>query len=222
MKKQVTITLIAVLVIPILSLAQGVRVSYFSPRSLYVYAMGSCMLDFPSNCWSISQGIEERSSAFAPMVGIGYTVINVKDRSLVNLEFDYSSADFEFSSHRRRIEYYTFMTNFEYRLFPENFMSLYVGVGVAAIDYTDNPEILAPDDYVYPYDDVEFTMALNLGFKMALSNRIQLRAEFRYYWDNYSDEDFYYILDGYFTEYFYYEYGQRFGIALSFGAEYRF
>ncbi len=221
MKKKLTIAL-TLLLIPFLESGEDIKFSYFSHHSLYVYAMGSWIMDVPSDYYTIWEYYPERAASFASLVGIGYTIVNVKDKFLVNLEFDYTSAEFDFISlQNMRIDFYTLMVNLEYRFSATKPLAAYVGIGVGGIDYSQTPHILDPDIFIYPYDEVEYTTAFNLGLKVSLARHLLLRTEVRLYREDYGADEYYYFIDDYgFADYW--DDGKRFGTALSLGLEYHF
>jgi hypothetical protein len=182
-------------------MAEKRKVTYFSPSSFYVYSMASWINNVPSYYYGY------KDSAAAPLLGLGYTVVNFGDRMLLNLELDASTAEFDFAQiEPTRIWFYTFLFNGEYRLFPVTPLSFYLGFGGTVFDY-DSAE------------GSEFVLTFNVGAKVRLAKHLMLRVELRHHWQGTGD---YYYWD---DEWGYYGdevSGDPFGTAIAAGVEFHF
>lgn len=210
MKKLVIIIICLLTVLPAMA-SRDSKVTYFSPRSLYVYAMGSCFFDLPFVDFCDTGDFTD----FNPMVGVGFTIVNFNHVFLLNLEFDYvrnqsPSCD---PVGMNRLDYYSFWLNMEYRFGHLSPFALYVGTGVAVIDDT------AP----YSYSDSFSSFVSGLGMKLAVSRHLMLRFDIRHYFDSDDGLDYLYFddwgdviigLDSYYRE--------SYGTAVSAGLEYHF
>lgn len=76
------------------------KVRFFSPGSFYIYVMGSFNHFSPLGDHYLELG-PDSSDAFAPLLGVGYRVVNIKDRFFVSLEGDYSPAKYNFEEFTR-------------------------------------------------------------------------------------------------------------------------
>jgi hypothetical protein len=160
-------------------------VSFFASQSFYVYVQGALMNVNPDHYLD-----DSKESAFAPLFGAGFRALNFSNRMFLNLEFDYSQANYGpgFESGDRRVRFYCYKLGGEYRLSGKKDSSLWMAVGLATISF--------PDLFYYNYDgDSEHTLLLEVGFKLALYKHFSLRADFRFftesvqsYYDEYYDE----------------------------------
>jgi hypothetical protein len=154
---------------------------------------------------------------------VGYTVVNFKRLLRVNLEFDYTAAQFDFFSlASRRVNFYTFMVNVEYNFFPDFPMAVYFGIGTAIIHYCC-PPFGNWGKYIQVGNQNLYPMASSLGLKLALGKRLNFRLDFRHYWESAGDTDIYFS-EGYWDIYWdpYIDEWNSFGSSLSLGLEYRF
>ncbi|MCP5108593.1 MAG: porin family protein [bacterium] len=161
------------------------KVTFFAPQSFYVYVQGALINVNPGHYLD-----DPKESAFAPLFGAGFRAIRFSDRMFLNLEFDYSQANYGpgFEPGDRRVRFYCYKLGAEYRLSGKKDSSLWAAVGLANISF--------PDLSYYSYgDDSELTLLLEVGLKLALYKRFSLRADFRFltenvdsYYDEYYDE----------------------------------
>lgn len=214
MKKLVIIIICLLIVLPVLGAQDSnreSRVTWFSPHSFYVYAMGSWFLDLPFMDFCGTGDFSD----FNPMIGVGYTLMNLQNFMLLNFEFDYVRNQSPACDPvgMNRLAYYSFMLNLEYRFGRHLPLALYVGTGAAVIDET------AP----YSYSDNFWTLITSVGMKMSLSKNFLLRFDIRHYFDSDDGLDYLYFddwgdviigLDSYYRE--------SYGTAISAGLEYHF
>ncbi|MDQ1354456.1 MAG: hypothetical protein QG657_4765, partial [Acidobacteriota bacterium] len=122
------VLLLAALLIPFQASAKNRpgNVSYFSPGSFYIYTMASWMFEVPS-----LDTYGNKGDSAAPMVGLGYTLVNFGNRTLINMEFDVAQAKFDsYLAGNKKTWFYTLALNCEYRFFRLP-MSVYAGFGGA-------------------------------------------------------------------------------------------
>ncbi|MDQ1350877.1 MAG: hypothetical protein QG657_1179 [Acidobacteriota bacterium] len=195
------VLLLATLLLPFQGMAKSRpgNVTYFSPGSFYIYTMASWMVDIPSLDINGHEG-----DAAAPMVGLGYTLVNFGNRTLINMEFDVAQTKFDsFLTGSKRNWFYTLALNCEYRFFRMP-MSAYAGLGGAMIHYA-------------PTHD-ELVFAANAGLKFNLGKKVKLRAEIRHFWQGWGDT--YYWDDDWFIDFE--GDAQDFGSAIAMGLEFHF
>ena len=190
------------LFLPLLGMAEKRKVTYFSPHSFYVYGMASWINNVPSYYYGY------RDDAMAPIVGFGYTLVNFADKMLFNMEFDTSTAEFDFDMMQStRIWFHSLMFNVEYRFSPRAQLSVYAGIGGTLFNYDS-------------YDGNEVTVTVNIGTKVRLAKSLMLRLELRHHWQGSGD--------GYYWEdewgYWYDDEGSGdpFGTAIAAGLEFHF
>ncbi len=192
MKKKIIFTLFLSMLMLMLMTAVSVSaqkprkkpVSFFASQSFYVYVQGALMNVNPDHYLDNS-----KESTFAPLFGAGFRAINFGKRMFLNLEFDYSQANYGpgFDPGDRRVRFYCYKVGGEYRLSRKKNSSLWTALGLATIRFPD---------LFYNYDgESEHTLLLEVGFKLALYKHFSLRADFRFftesvesYYDEYLDE----------------------------------
>lgn len=205
---------ILLLLVPFLGMAKKHKVTYFSPRSFYIYSMASWITDVPSNYY----GFED--DAAAPVLGMGYTIVNFGNRTLFNLEFDAATAEFDFDLFRpTRIWFYTLTFNVEYRSFLQLPLSVYAGFGGAMFHYSY--KIAEQNSFIEDwsaFEKNEYVFAANAGVKVRLLKNVMLRAELRHYWKGFG-ESFYWDDE---WEYYYDDDVCPFGTAIAIGVEFHF
>jgi hypothetical protein len=136
----------------------------------------------------------DSSDAFAPVLGIGYRVVNIKDRLFVSLEGDYSPATYNFEDFARdqKINTLTFMLNVEGRIAFKKFpIVIFGGVGVGIHQLPDLGYEDLPGDYISFGDDTITVMALDLGIKIPISRSFFIRTEFQWNGEVYGDYNYY-------------------------------
>lgn len=191
MKYKLLCVIIALLVVPIMGVSKNSRVTFFSPKSLYIYSTGSWMFSMRSDFHYQLEKRVEKANAITPCVGIGFTIFNQADKYKVNLECDYISTDFNFPSvSGRGIDFYTFIVNAEVKIPAGIPLYLYSGFGLALIDYRGGA-VLSLDGTDYTLrDDAEPRVPLSFGLKALLTKHLLVRTEFREYSHNVGDQDF--------------------------------
>lgn len=169
------------------------NVSFFSTRSLYFYVMGSYNHFLPPGDFYLELG-DEASDAFAPIIGIGYRVLNARERFFLNVEVDYSPAEFDFDSFARekKISVLTFMFAAEGKISSRPHLSVFGGIGVGIYRLSD----LGYYDYFGDYNSIGdegiTTVALGMGIKVWISRNFTFRCEFRWNGEVYVSYDDYY------------------------------
>ena len=156
-------------------------IRFFSPRSLYIYLMGSYNYFTPPMDYNLTMG-SASSDAFAPVVGIGYRVVNFWDRLFISLEGDFSMARYNFgdAARNRDISLLTFMFNLEGTVYPKFPLLVYCGVGVGFHRLADLGYENIWGDYIRYGDDHLTVLALDLGIKIPISHHLLIRTEFQW------------------------------------------
>jgi opacity protein-like surface antigen len=205
---------ILLLLVPFLGMAKKHKVTYFSPRSFYIYSMASWITEVPSDYY----GFED--DAASPVLGMGYTIVNFGNRTLLNLEFDAATSEFDFDLFSpTRIWFYTLTFTVEYRSFLQLPLNVYVGFGGAMLHYSykkAEQNGFTADWSVF--DENEYVFAANAGIKVRLVKNLMLRAELRHYWKSFG-ESFFWDDE---WEYYYDDDTYPFGTAISIGLELHF
>ncbi len=177
------------------------NVRYFSKDSVYVYAMGSTNRLNP-DFGNYALGMDS-ASTLAPVVGLGWRMINFSNRFFFNLEFDYTPAKFDFFSRsNQHIDFYTLMLDAELKIFRRNPASIFFGMGASLVSLHE--PYRGNDGYGYYYYGTDSTvaMALELGAKFPLTRKLFFRSGIRVYgkvtpsydyeydyWDDEYDDD---------------------------------
>ncbi len=160
-------------------------VSFFASQSFYVYVQGALMNINPEHYLD-----DSKESAAAPLFGAGFRALNFSNRMFLNLEFDYSQANYGpgLEPGDRRVRFYCYKVGGEYRLSRKKDSSLWVALGLATVSFPDLP-------YYNYNDDSENTLLVEVGVKLAIYKHFSLRADFRFftesvesYYDEYYDE----------------------------------
>ena len=210
------LVIILLLLVPFLGMAKKPKVTYLSPRSFYIYSMASWIFEVPSDYY----GFED--DAAAPVLGMGFTIINFGNRMLFNMEFDAATAEFNFDLFRgTRIWFYSLIFNTEYRFFLRTPLSVYAGFGGAMFHYSyKEVEQNNVTGGWSAFDENEFVFAANAGIKVRLVKNLMLRAELRHYWKGFG-EGFYWD-DDWEWEYYYDDDTCPFGTTIAIGLEFHF
>jgi len=172
------------------------RIRFFSPGSFYIYAMGSYNYFSPLEEHFLELG-PDSADTFAPVLGIGYRVVNINNRLFVSLEGDYSPAVYNFEDFARnqKINTFTFMLNIEGSTASKKFpVIIFCGMGVGIHQLPDLGYVDLLGDYITTGDDTITVMALDIGFKIPISRRFFIRTEFQWNGEVYGD---YYYYDEY-------------------------
>ncbi|NIM15579.1 MAG: hypothetical protein GTO45_26680 [Candidatus Aminicenantes bacterium] len=169
------------------------NVSFFSPRSLYFYVMGSYHHFVPPGDFYLELG-DESSEAFAPVIGIGYRVLNARDRFFLNVEVDYSPAEFDFDGFAReqKISVLTVMFSAEGTISSRPHFLVFGGIGVGFYRLSDLGYYNYIGDYIFVGNEGITTLALGLGIKVRISRNFTFRSEFRWNGEVYVSYDEYY------------------------------
>jgi len=169
------------------------KIKFFSPGSFYIYVMGSYNHFSPLGEHYLELG-PDSSDAFAPVLGIGYRIVNIRDRLFVSLEGDYSPATYNFGDFARdqKINTFTFMLNVEKRGVSKKFpVVIFCGIGVGIHQLPDLGYVDLLGDYIPADDDTITVMALDIGFKIPVSRKFFIRTEFQWNGEIYGDYAYY-------------------------------
>ena len=179
-----------ILIIVIIMLLQSVSftkvksVSFFSLKSLYVYLESGTIGINPYEPYEYGGKDWEHSMIY----GAGFTLLNLHNRYKLNFEFDFAKPDYsvyyENEFFKQDISFYNYKLNFEYML-RRGKISFFAGIGVSHIRYLESTLF---------YEDSYTVMLVETGIKFALSKKLYLRGEFKYFADPEDDifDDYYY------------------------------
>jgi len=164
------------------------KVRFFAPNSLYIYVMGSYTYFLPPTEHFLSLG-SEGANAFAPVFGLGYRILNIRDKFFVSFEGDYSPAsyNFDYFSRDQKISILTFMLNMEGYISGRIPMILFGGIGIGSHHLTDLEFENYQGDMVAIGDDNLTVLALDIGIKIPISGKFLIRSEFQWNGKIYSD-----------------------------------
>ncbi len=153
------------------------------------------------------EGLAMRANSdprLAPFIGAGFTLVNFgHGLSFINLEADYTRADFDISfGEQRSASMLTFMLQGEIRFSRPSKISLFTGVGIGIL------HLGRFDGRTYGYSwEAESrsdpALAWDLGVKISLVPHLMLRAGARFFFDiensgfDYWDDDYDYWYDDY-------------------------
>jgi hypothetical protein len=169
------------------------KIRFFSSGSFYIYVMGSYNHFSPLEEHFLELG-PDSSDAFAPVLGIGYRVVNIKDRLFVSLEGDYSPATYNFEdfSREQKINTLTFMLNVERRGASKKFpVVIFAGVGVVIHQLPDLGYVDLVGDFIPADDDTVIAFACDIGIKIPISRSFFIRTEFQWNGDVSGDYEYY-------------------------------
>lgn len=169
------------------------KVRFFSPGSFYIYVMGSFNHFSPLEEHFLELG-PDSSDAFAPVLGIGYRVVNIRDRLFISLEGDYSPATYNFGEFagEQKINTLTFMLNVERRVASKKFPAvIFAGVGVVIHQLPDLGYVDLVGDFIPTDDDTIIAFALDIGIKIPISRGFFIRTEYQWNGDVYGDYEYY-------------------------------
>jgi len=222
-KRLITIILISVIMLAGFSLfsQQKPGITYFSAKSLYVYAMGSYGSYDPFDEYYYELG-DTIAGAFSPVIGAGYRFINIRERFFLSLEADYARYRFDFGEYadNQKISELTFMIDLEWHL---NTIPLAFSFGIGAtLHHLYNLGYFDQNDTYIPVGDDTLTAAtMRFGVKIPLSRSFTLRTEFRWSGDYYGDS---YYNNYYWNDWHYYDDSEMNFISSAFclGFEYHF
>jgi hypothetical protein len=165
------------------------KIRFFSPGSFYIYVMSSYNHFSPLAEHFLELG-PDSADAFAPVLGIGYRVVNIRDRFFVSLEGDYSPAvyDFEDFARDQKINTFTFMLNVEKRVASKKFpVVIFCGIGVGIHQLPGLGYVDFLGDFIPAADETITVMALDIGIKIPISRRFFIRTEFQWNGEVYGD-----------------------------------
>lgn len=169
------------------------KVRFFSPGSFYIYVMGSYNHFSPLGEHYLELG-PDSADAFAPVLGIGYRVVNFRDRLFFCLEGDYSPATYNFGEFAReqKINTLTFMVNVERRSASKKFpVVIFAGVGVVIHQLPDLGYVDLVGDFIPADDDTVIAFTLDIGIKIPISRSFFIRAEYQWNGDVSGDYEYY-------------------------------
>ena len=169
------------------------KVRFFSPGSFYVYVMGSYNRFSPLDEHYLELG-PDSSDAFAPVLGIGYRVVNIRDRLFFCLEGDYSPATYNFGEFGReqKINTLTFMVNGERKSASKKFpVVIFAGVGVVIHQLPDLGYVDLVGDFIPADDDTIVAFTLDIGIKIPISRSFFIRTEYQWNGDVSGDYEYY-------------------------------
>ncbi|MCK4763814.1 MAG: hypothetical protein KAW12_16550 [Candidatus Aminicenantes bacterium] len=216
------ILLILLVSVPLLGQVDDFGISFLSPKSFYVYAMGSWLFNAPTGYYSRWEGRPGTDSTIAPLIGIGYWLVKAGNRFLIGMEFDYTEAEVDIhAAGGKQIDIYTFMVNVEYRWSARARFSFYAGFGFSWIDYSHG-QVVFFNDYFDFSEDLEYRVPICFGVKYDLTRHLLLRVDLRSYAGGVGGDGYYYSLDDFGSSSYLLSERRLFAGALSVGFEYRF
>jgi opacity protein-like surface antigen len=184
MKKLSQLALIMILIITngcwLFSKAKS-RVEYFAPGSLYFYLMGSYNHFSPPQQYSYELGYDH-SDAFAPVLGLGYRVIQMGKSLFISIEGDYTPASYNFDEYvwDQKISVFTLMVNMEGTISKKFPVILYGGLGMAIHHFADLGYEDYWGDWISTGDDNKTVLALDIGLKFPISRNLYIRTEMQW------------------------------------------
>jgi hypothetical protein len=167
-------------------------VKFFAPGGFYVYAMGSYNRFAPSQDHYITLG-SGSSHAYAPLLGIGYRVVNINDRLFICLEGEYSpiTYDFEDFARHQEISVFSLLLNFEGRIFSKFPLLVFGGIGVGFHGLSDLGYENDQGDYILVGNDTVSILVLDMGIKVPISRFLFIRSEFQWNTELYTNREYY-------------------------------
>jgi len=180
------VALLLLLFLPLAGAAgtEDMQVTSFAKNNFYVYLMGGMFVDVESNLYPATNSFQ------SPIFGAGYTFVNIKDRFLINLEFDFVPGRYDMEDLRnQQIDFYTFMSTIVYR-FNRSKISVFSGLGLAGLQHSG-----LEADFV-------FTLAASVGMKIKIKDNLNLRMELRSYWEDAAFYEYEYLLDEYYDPFY--------------------
>jgi hypothetical protein len=171
------------------------NVRYFSKNSLFIYGLGATHNFDPPGDYYFELGLDQ-ANTFAPVVGIGFRMLNWGNRFFLNLAFDFVPAEFDFfDAPDQKVNFYTIMLDVEFNLFRSTPMGFYLGMGVGFVTLR-NLWVVYQGDMVRQSNETITTMAMEFGLKYPISRKMFLRGAVRLhgelvpsydYWDEYDN-----------------------------------
>jgi hypothetical protein len=166
-------------------------VKFFAPGGFYVYAMGSYNRFAPSEDHYMVLG-SESSHAYAPILGIGYRVVNINDRVFLGLEGKYSRAAYNFagSTREQKISTVSFMLNAEGHIFSKFPLLVFGGIGFGSHGLSDLGYENDQGDYIPIEDDEMNIFVFDVGIKIPIFQYLVIRTEFQWNSEKYDVIEF--------------------------------
>ncbi len=167
-------------------------VKFFAPGGFYVYVMGSYNRFAPPDEYYNALGFES-SHAYAPLLGIGYRVVNINDRVFISVEGEYSPIkyDFEDFARNQEISVFSLMLNFEGRIFSKFPLVVFGGLGFGSHGLSDLGYENDQGEYILVGDDSVAILVLDVGIKVPISRFLLIRTEFQWNSESYGPYEFY-------------------------------
>jgi hypothetical protein len=169
-------------------------VKFFAPGGLYIYVMGSYNRFAPPDDYYDAMG-SESSHAYAPLLGIGYRVVNINDRVFISLEGEYSPMTYDFGDFARnqQISVLSLILNFEGRIFSKFPLVLFGGFGVGSHGLSDLGYENDQGDYIFVGDDTVTILVLDVGIKVPITRFLLFRSEFQWNSEAFGPYEYYTI-----------------------------
>lgn len=167
-------------------------VKFFGPGGLYVYVMGSYNRFAPPDDYYMALGVES-SHTYAPLLGIGYRVVNINDRIFFSLEGEYSWAAYNFAglTREQRISAVSFMFNVEGRILSKFPLVVFGGFGFGVHELLDLGYENDQGDFIPIKDDAMTILVLDVGIKIPIFQHLVIRTEFQWNSESYGQDDYY-------------------------------
>lgn len=169
------------------------KVRYFSPGSFYIYVLGSYNHFSPLDEYFLELG-PDSADALSPVLGVGFRVVNIRDRFFINIEGDYAPATYDFGEYARdqKINTLTLMLNIAGRIWSKKLpLIVYGGIGVGFHHLSDLGYVDLLGDFISGGDDTITVMAFDLGIKIPISRSLFVRTEFQWNGEVYGDYECY-------------------------------
>jgi hypothetical protein len=155
--------------------------------------MGSYNRFAPSQDHHLELGTDS-TYAYAPLLGIGYQVVNINDRVFICLEGEYSPITHNFGDFARNqeISVLSFLLNFEGRIFSKFPLVVFGGFGVGFHGLSDLGYENDQGDYILVGDDTVTILVLDMGIKVPITRFLVIRSEFQWNTELYTNREYYY------------------------------
>jgi hypothetical protein len=124
----------------------------------------------------------ESSHAYAPILGIGYRVVNINERVFISLEGEYSPITYDFGDFARnqKTSVFSFLLNFEGHIFSKFPLAVFGGFGFGSHRLSDLGYENDQGDYIVVGDDKVTILVLDVGIKVPISRLLLIRSEFQW------------------------------------------
>jgi hypothetical protein len=166
-------------------------VEFFAPGGFYAYVMGSYNRFAPSQDNYMALG-SDSSHAYAPILGIGYRVVNINDRVFLGLEGEYSWTAYNFagSTREQKISTVSFMLNAEGRISSKFPLVVFGGFGIGVHEFLDLGYENDQGDFIPIEDDTMTILVLDVGIKVPVSRFLLIRSEFQWNSERYNSIEY--------------------------------